>query len=46
MSYNQIALELCDLLMVPVEESHVAMTEVYALSKLSDMENFPPPPSD
>jgi hypothetical protein len=38
--YNQIALELFDLLMVPVEDSHVAVTEVYALSNLFDMENY------
>jgi hypothetical protein len=37
--YNQIALELCDLSIMPVEDSHVALTEVYALSKLFDMEN-------
>jgi hypothetical protein len=43
--YNQIALELFDLSMVPVEDSHVAVTEVYALSKLFDMEIYllPPP---
>jgi hypothetical protein len=38
--YNQIALELFDLLIVPVNNSHVALTEVYALSKLFDMENY------
>jgi hypothetical protein len=38
--YNQIALELFDLSIVPVEDSHVAVTEVYALSKLFDMENY------
>jgi hypothetical protein len=31
--YNHIALELFDLSIVPVEDSHVALTEVYALSK-------------
>jgi hypothetical protein len=39
-----IALELFDLSMVPVEESHVAVMEVYALLKLLDMENYLPPP--
>jgi hypothetical protein len=38
--YNQIALELFDLSIVPVEDSYVALTEVYALSKLFDMENY------
>jgi hypothetical protein len=38
--YNQIALELFNLSMMPVEESHVAVTEVYALLKLFDMENY------
>jgi hypothetical protein len=41
--YNQIALELFDLSMVPVENSHVAVTEVYALSKLFDVDNCLPP---
>jgi hypothetical protein len=43
--YNQIALKLFDLSIMPVEDSHVALTEVYALSKLFNMENyllFPP----
>jgi hypothetical protein len=38
--YNQIALKLFDLLMVPVENSHVAVTEVCVLSKLFYMENY------
>jgi hypothetical protein len=38
--YNQIALELFDLSMEPVEDSHAAVMEVYALSKLFDMENY------
>jgi hypothetical protein len=42
--YNQIALELFDLSIVQVEDSHVALTEVYALSKLFDMENYLPLP--
>jgi hypothetical protein len=42
--YNQIALELFDLSIVLVEDSHVAVTEVYALSKLFDMENYLLPP--
>jgi hypothetical protein len=42
--YNQIALELFDLSIVPVEDSHVSVTEVYALSKLFDMDNYLLPP--
>jgi hypothetical protein len=42
--YNQISLELLDLSIVPVKDSHVAVTEVYALSKLFDMENYLLPP--
>jgi hypothetical protein len=42
--YNQIALELFDLSMVPVEDSHVAVTEVYAFLKLFDMDNYLLPP--
>jgi hypothetical protein len=42
--YNQIALELFDLSILPVEDSHVALTEVYVLSKLFDMENYLLPP--
>jgi hypothetical protein len=38
--YNQIALELFDLPIVPVEDSHAAVTEVYVLSKLFDVDNY------
>jgi hypothetical protein len=38
--YNQIALELFDLSIVPVEDSPVAVIEVYALSKLFNMEIY------
>jgi hypothetical protein len=41
--YNQIALKLFDMSMAPVEKSPVAVTEVYAFSKLFDMDNTPPP---
>jgi hypothetical protein len=43
--YSQIALEWFDLSIVPAEDSHLAATEAYALSKLFNMENYllPPP---
>jgi hypothetical protein len=42
--YNQIALELFDLSIVPVEDSHVDVMEVYALSKFLDKGNYLLPP--
>jgi hypothetical protein len=38
--YNQISLELFDLSMLPVEESHVAVMGVFAFLKLFGMENY------
>jgi hypothetical protein len=38
--YNQIALNFFDLSIVQVEDSHVAVTDVYALSKMFDMDNY------
>jgi hypothetical protein len=38
--HNQIALEFFVMSIMPVEDLHVALTEVYALSKLSDIENY------
>jgi hypothetical protein len=42
--FDQIALELFDLSMLPIEESSLAVTEAYALSKLLNVENYLLPP--